>query len=240
MKVKIIRTVAPDVRYTDADTGQPDARNRQASEPIRVLPVPVGLKPVTDEDLECIRKVLAYDRSSKLKCLARLIGTSDDESTESFIHRGNEFVLQYYSEKLSAERRAVWDAKEAKRQASHRFRVFRNKVVEVDGWETASREEIVTRVKHKVLSEEKAFTKMQREIELFQKLERKSLSNREPIPDDVRIFVWRRDDGRCVRRGSDHNLEYDHIIPIAKGGSNTERNIRLLCKSCNRTKGSVI
>lgn len=240
MKVKIIRAVAPDVRYTDADTGQLDAHNKQAAELIRVLPVPVELKPVTEEDLEYLRKVLAYDRVSKLKYLARLIGTSDDESTEWLIQRGNDFVLQYYSEKLSAERRIAWEAKEVKRQASHRFWVFRNKLVEVDGWETASQEEIVTRVKHKVLSEEKAFIKMQREIELFQKLEKKSPCNREPIPDDVRIFVWRRDDGRCVRCGSDHNLEYDHIIPIAKGGSNTERNIQLLCESCNRTKGAVI
>ena len=44
---------------------------------------------------------------------------------------------------------------------------------------------------------------------------------REPIPDDVRIFVWRRDDGRCVKCGSQDKLEYDHIIPWSKGGSNT-------------------
>lgn len=82
--------------------------------------------------------------------------------------------------------------------------------------------------------------KMQREIELFQTLEKTLPSNREPIPDDVRMFVWRRDGGRCVRCGSDHNLKYDHIIPIARGGSNTERNIPLLCESCNRAKGAVI
>ena len=181
MKVKIISTVAPGVRYTDADTGQLDAGNKQASEPVRVLPTPIELAPVNEKDLEYIRKVLEYDRLSKLKYLARLIGTSDDESTESFIQRGNDFVLRYYSQTLSAERRAAWEAKEERRQASHRFWVFRNKVVEVDEWGTASREELVMRVKHKVLSEEKAFMKMQREIELFQELEKKLPSNREPI-----------------------------------------------------------
>lgn len=61
---------------------------------------------------------------------------------------------------------------------------------------------------------------------------------REPIPDEVKIFVWKRDDGRCVKCGSRENLEFDHIIPLSKGGSNTARNIQLLCEKCNREKGA--
>ena len=63
---------------------------------------------------------------------------------------------------------------------------------------------------------------------------------REYIPSDVKIFVWRRDQGRCVECSSRERLEYDHIIPIAKGGSNTARNLQLLCERCNRKKGSSI
>ena len=51
------------------------------------------------------------------------------------------------------------------------------------------------------------------------------------------MFVWRRDNGRCVVCGSQEKLEYDHIIPISMGGSNTERNIQLLCEKHNRSKG---
>ena len=60
------------------------------------------------------------------------------------------------------------------------------------------------------------------------------------IPEEVRIAVWRRDSGRCSRCGSRERLEYDHIIPISRGGSNTTRNIELLCEICNRSKGDEI
>lgn len=65
-------------------------------------------------------------------------------------------------------------------------------------------------------------------------------SERTRIPEDVRIAIWRRDQGKCVRCESRENLEYDHIIPISQGGSNTVRNIELLCEKCNRSKGNKI
>ncbi len=65
-------------------------------------------------------------------------------------------------------------------------------------------------------------------------------SKRERIPEDVRIAVWRRDSGKCVRCESRDRLEYDHIIPLSKGGSNTVRNIELLCETCNREKGAAV
>jgi HNH endonuclease len=63
---------------------------------------------------------------------------------------------------------------------------------------------------------------------------------RQPILESVRHEVWRRDEGRCVDCGSRKNLEFDHIVPLSKGGSNTVRNIELRCESCNRKKGAMI
>jgi hypothetical protein len=60
------------------------------------------------------------------------------------------------------------------------------------------------------------------------------------ISKETRVAVWRRDLGKCVECGSQEKLEYDHIIPVSKGGSNTERNIQLLCERCNRTKSNSI
>jgi holliday junction DNA helicase RuvB len=63
---------------------------------------------------------------------------------------------------------------------------------------------------------------------------------RDAIPSAVRREVWRRDEGKCKKCGSRKNLEYDHIIPVAEGGSNTARNIELLCQDCNRAKSDLI
>lgn len=60
------------------------------------------------------------------------------------------------------------------------------------------------------------------------------------IASEVRREVWRRDGGVCVKCGSRLNLEYDHIVPVSKGGSNTARNIELLCQDCNRAKSASI
>jgi hypothetical protein len=101
-------------------------------------------------------------------------------------------------------------------------------------------EELVLRIKHAVLTEERAFEKLRREVAAFEAFERLDPTPREPIPEHVKMFVWQRDEGRCVKCGSQERLEYDHVIALAKGGSNTERNLQLLCEACNRAKGSSI
>jgi len=63
---------------------------------------------------------------------------------------------------------------------------------------------------------------------------------RPPIPEDVRLFVWRRDGGRCVRCGGNQLLEFDHVIPVSQGGATTARNLQLLCQACNREKGASL
>lgn len=86
-----------------------------------------------------------------------------------------------------------------------------------------------------------------REREFFEHLHRRynegvsaTTSIRERIPERVRIEVWRRDGGKCARCGSRENLEDDHIIPVSKAGSNSARNIELLCEKCNRAKSASI
>jgi len=60
------------------------------------------------------------------------------------------------------------------------------------------------------------------------------------IPRDVRQRVWTRYGGKCADCNAHEYLEYDHIIPVAKGGSNADANVQLLCRRCNLKKSDHI
>jgi 5-methylcytosine-specific restriction endonuclease McrA len=60
------------------------------------------------------------------------------------------------------------------------------------------------------------------------------------IPAALRREVWSRDGGQCTFRGRDgqrcsatSRLEFDHIVPVALGGTSTIDNVRLACKAHN-------
>jgi 5-methylcytosine-specific restriction endonuclease McrA len=60
------------------------------------------------------------------------------------------------------------------------------------------------------------------------------------VPAHVRRAVWARDGGRCTfvsedghRCGARRRLQYDHVVPIARGGESTADNVRLRCSPHN-------
>ncbi len=57
------------------------------------------------------------------------------------------------------------------------------------------------------------------------------------IPSSVKIEVWKRDKGKCIKCGATDNLHFDHDIPYSKGGSSlTAANIQLMCAKHNLAK----
>lgn len=63
------------------------------------------------------------------------------------------------------------------------------------------------------------------------------------IPFQTKIRVARRDNYTCQicsKHLKDDELEFDHIIPLSKGGSSEEHNLRLTCFKCNRSKSNKV
>lgn len=61
------------------------------------------------------------------------------------------------------------------------------------------------------------------------------------IPSAVKIEVWKRDKGSCVKCGSKDNLHFDHIIPYSQGGSSKDaKNVQILCSRHNLEKHDKI
>ena len=63
------------------------------------------------------------------------------------------------------------------------------------------------------------------------------------IPFRTKMRVVRRDNYTCQHCAihlRDNEVEFDHIIPVAKGGSSDEHNLRLTCHDCNADKSEKV
>ena len=73
---------------------------------------------------------------------------------------------------------------------------------------------------------------------------RDGVLKRSSIPEWVKHAIFHRDKGRCTLCNKDlsgiislqNQDNYDHIVPLAKGGINDVTNLQLLCKQCNSRK----
>lgn len=63
---------------------------------------------------------------------------------------------------------------------------------------------------------------------------------RGPLPLELRRAVFARDGGKCRVCGSTFDIQYDHIIPVSRGGPTTLENLQLLCGDCNRHKANLV
>lgn len=88
------------------------------------------------------------------------------------------------------------------------------------------------------------FNALQQRIALQNSEEARRKRARSQMTDKLRYTILKRDGFRCVLcgRGSDDGaqLEVDHIFPVSKGGETVPKNLRTLCKECNRGKRDEI
>ncbi|MBQ2586663.1 MAG: HNH endonuclease [Bacteroidaceae bacterium] len=61
------------------------------------------------------------------------------------------------------------------------------------------------------------------------------------FPEDIKLAVWEKQNHICAHCGKEFDLEFmegDHITPWREGGRTVIENCQMLCKECNRRKGS--
>ena len=72
---------------------------------------------------------------------------------------------------------------------------------------------------------------------------------REHVSNELKDQTWSRDYGNnfmatCISCKTttinSRKCEYDHIVPVSKGGKSTLNNLQAICKSCNRKKATKI
>lgn len=68
-------------------------------------------------------------------------------------------------------------------------------------------------------------------------------TRRTPLPGSLRAKVLKRDGHRCRycgRRFPAKQLHVDHVVPVARGGRDDERNLVTACVACNLAKGATM
>jgi len=79
-----------------------------------------------------------------------------------------------------------------------------------------------------------------KDAEMLAKLD---TSERIVLPVSVKRIVWRKAQGQCCFRHngrrceSRFQLQIDHVISLANGGTNSIGNLQLLCRKHNQMKG---
>jgi 5-methylcytosine-specific restriction endonuclease McrA len=66
-----------------------------------------------------------------------------------------------------------------------------------------------------------------------------SKTRRINLPESVRSYVLQRDNYQCQscgKKGTEAELNIDHIISLATGGNNDLSNLQVLCRQCNQKK----
>jgi len=87
----------------------------------------------------------------------------------------------------------------------HNCYLYKNRLVQVARNNGIPETELLLRIKHLVLKQEKELARIEKEVQAFENLAQVADARRDQIPESVRLFVWQRDRGKCVKCDSNEN-----------------------------------
>lgn len=198
-----------------------------------------------DKQIHAIRRELGFLNEGSREIISKNKGTFEPIKKLNTIRIKDKGILGYLELYSSYKFLNFFENQENEpiiifKKENGEYLLFRNNLYFFNSNDPHSLDEKKLLIKENYFKHEKKFQKLQKEISLYEKFEFKNELLREPIPEDVKFTVWKRDKGKCVKCGSNNKLEFDHIIPFSKGGSSTERNIQILCEKCNSEKSDKI
>jgi hypothetical protein len=152
----------------------------------------------------------------------------------------NDILREQLTRPVNLNTKEIFTLNQGKYRGAFLFKNFLFEA-EIEYLEDNAEEKVMLLIKKQVYSEDNELRKLKQEIETIERvISQIGITKRTPIPEVVKLFVWKRDEGKCVRCGSTKDLHFDHIIPVSKGGGSTEENIQILCQSCNLKKSDNI
>lgn len=143
-------------------------------------------------------------------------------------------------EEFKARRNAYWRAKRAENPAKNRETV--------KAWAAANKERKHARNeewRERNLERMRALRKAWKErnrhrLRVHRATRRARTRAGGKLSPDIIPILMAQQGGRCAICASVLGVYHlDHVIPLARGGSNTDENVQLLCPPCNAKKGAL-
>ena len=103
-----------------------------------------------------------------------------------------------------------------------------------DKWRNENRERHRENSRQWIVNNPERYREIQRHAQIRRRFLKAGLS--EHYTEDEWKRLLHEYGCKCAKCGYDENIEIDHVISLASGGTNTIDNIQPLCRSCNAQK----